>query len=193
MDQLAAEKRSPEEISASIRAILDKQRKSFLNDGPPSAELRIDRINRAIGLLVDFKDEIAEALCEDFGSRSVHQSQFTDVASSIAPLKHARKHLKSWMKPERRKAGQLGLLGGRARLEYQPLGIVGVISPWNFPVNLTFTPLADIFAAGNRAMIKPSEFTPVTSELMKNMFAQAFDETEVAVITGGPEVGGATL
>ena len=83
----------------------------------------------------------------------------------------------------------LGLLGAKLRLEYQPLGTVGVISPWNFPVTLTFGPLGSIFAAGNRAMIKPSEFTPKTSELMKKMFEEAFSEEEVAVFTGGPDLG----
>ena len=85
----------------------------------------------------------------------------------------------------------LGLFGARGRVEYQPLGVVGCISPWNFPVNLTFAPLGGIFAAGNRTMIKPSEFTAQTSELMKELFAEAYDEDEVAVLTGGPEVGGA--
>ncbi|MEQ8514015.1 MAG: coniferyl aldehyde dehydrogenase, partial [Chromatocurvus sp.] len=83
----------------------------------------------------------------------------------------------------------LNLLGGRSRVEYQPLGVVGVISPWNFPVNLTFGPLAGILAAGNRAMIKPSEFTPATSELMAEMVAAAWAPEEVAVAVGGPDVG----
>jgi coniferyl-aldehyde dehydrogenase len=83
----------------------------------------------------------------------------------------------------------LNLLGGRSRIEYQPLGVVGVISPWNFPVNLTFGPLAGILAAGNRAMIKPSEYTPATAEVMAEMVAEAWDETEVAIFPGGPEVG----
>ena len=74
-------------------------------------------------------------------------------------------------------------------MRYQPKGVVGVISPWNFPVNLTFTPLAGILAAGNRAMIKPSEYTPATSALMAQMFGGAFSEEEIAVVTGGPEVG----
>jgi len=95
------------------------------------------------------------------------------------------------MKPEKRKVMfPLGVLGGRGRVEYQPLGVVGCISPWNFPVNLTFAPLAGVFAAGNRTMIKPSEFTAQTSELMKELFAAEFDEEEVAVCTGGPDVGG---
>ncbi|MDP4788617.1 MAG: coniferyl aldehyde dehydrogenase, partial [Haliea sp.] len=94
------------------------------------------------------------------------------------------------MKPQKRPTMfPLNLLGGRSRIEYQPLGVVGVISPWNFPVNLTFGPLAGILAAGNRALIKPSEFTPATSEVMAEMVAEAWDEKEVALFTGGPEVG----
>jgi coniferyl-aldehyde dehydrogenase len=96
------------------------------------------------------------------------------------------------MRSEKRKAMfPLGVFGARARVEYQPLGVIGCISPWNFPVQLTFGPLAGILSAGNRTMIKPSEFTPATSELMKEMFEEAFDIEEVAVFTGGPEVGGA--
>ena len=96
------------------------------------------------------------------------------------------------MKPEKRKVMfPLGIFGARGRIEYQPLGVVGCISPWNFPVQLTFAPLGGIFAAGNRTMIKPSEFTAKTSELMQELFAAEFDEEEVAVCTGGPDVGGA--
>src|SRR6202012_5146047 len=83
----------------------------------------------------------------------------------------------------------LGLFGARAEVRFQPKGVVGLISPWNFPVNLTFTPLAGVLAAGNRAMIKPSEFTPATSELLAKNFAGGFADEEVAVVTGGPEVG----
>jgi coniferyl-aldehyde dehydrogenase len=95
------------------------------------------------------------------------------------------------MRPEKRKPTPaiLGLFGAKAEVRFQPKGVVGVISPWNFPVNLTFAPLAGILAAGNRAMIKPSEYTPATSELMRTMFAGAFSEEEIAVVTGGPEVG----
>ena len=114
-----------------------------------------------------------------------------DVAGSIGSLKSAKENIRKWVKPEKRKVTPsiLGLLGARLRLEYQPLGTVGVISPWNFPVTLTFGPLGSIFAAGNRAMIKPSEFTPKTSELMKKMFEEAFSQEEVAVFTGGPDLG----
>ncbi|MEI9989368.1 MAG: coniferyl aldehyde dehydrogenase [Rhizomicrobium sp.] len=179
--------------AAEMRRVLDLQKKAHLKDGAPSAERRIEWLDRAIALLVGHKDAITDALREDFGHRSVEASLFTDVSGSIGPLKHARAHLKSWMKREKRKVTPtiLGLLGAKAHVEYQPKGVVGVISPWNFPFNLTFSPLAGIFAAGNRTMIKPSEFTPRSSELMARMFRSAFDESEVAVFTGGPDVGAA--
>lgn len=177
-------------IEDSIREVLSRQRHSYLAEGPPSAEQRIDRLDRAIGLLVDHEKEIVEALAADFGHRSHDQSLLTDVGGSIEPLKFARKHLRSWMKSRRRRTMfPLGLLGARAEIRYQPLGVVGLISPWNFPVNLTFGPLAGILAAGNRVMIKPSEFTPKTSALMGRMIASAFEQEEIAVVTGGPEVG----
>ena len=178
--------------ATEMAAILQKQKDAHLRDGSPSTELRIDRINRAIGLLVDFEQEIATALAEDFGHRSNEATLFTDVISSIGQLKFARKHLKSWMRAEKRKPEfPLGFVGAKAEIQYQPKGVVGILSPWNFPVNLTFGPLAGVLAAGNRAMIKPSEFTERTSELMQTMFASTFDEDEIAVITGGPEAGAA--
>jgi coniferyl-aldehyde dehydrogenase len=182
-----------DDFEARMRDVLARQKQANIKDGPPSAEKRIEWLDRAIGLVIGHKDAIAEALREDFGHRSVHASLFTDAAGAIGPLKHAKAHVRTWMKREKRKVSPaiLGLFGAKAYVEYQPKGVVGIISPWNFPVNLTFTPLAGVFAAGNRAMIKPSEFTPRTSELMARMFASAYDETEVAVFNGGPDVGGA--
>lgn len=176
-----------------MREILDRQKLAQLNDGAPSAAVRIDRLDRAIGLLVDHAGEIAEALREDFGHRSIQGSLVTDVAASIEPLKHAKRHLHHWMRREGRKVSPapLWLLGVRAWVDYQPKGVIGLISPWNFPFNLTFAPLAGILAAGNRAMIKPSEFTPRSSALMQRMISEAFDETEIAVFTGDAEAGAA--
>ncbi len=176
--------------SADMQKILDKQRASHIAQGAPSAKKRVEWINRAIALLVSHQKEIADAISKDFGHRSHEQSLLADVMGSIGALKHSRAHLKKWMKPEKRTPNKpLGLLRAKARIEYQPKGVVGVISPWNFPVNLTFSPLANIFAAGNRVMIKPSEHTPATSALMKEMFAKEYDEEEVAVFVGGPEIG----
>ena len=175
----------------AMQALLAGQKAAHLRDGAPSAKVRIDRIDRCIGLLIEFEKEIAEAVNADFGNRPAEVTGVTDVAGSIGPLKHAKAHLAAWMKPQRRKTTPaiLGLFGAKAELRYQPKGVVGIISPWNFPVNLTFSPLAGILAAGNRAMIKPSEYTPATSDLMARMFAKAFDKEEITVVFGGPEVG----
>ena len=173
-----------------MSSILSRQKAAHIRDGIPSAAKRIEWIDKSIDLLVTHGDALAEAMREDFGHRSVDQSNLTDIAGSIGALKFSKKHLAKWMRPEKRKVEfPLGLLGSRAQIQYQPKGVVGVISPWNFPVNLTFAPLAGVFAAGNRAMIKPSEFTEATSELMKSLIAQYYDEEEVAVVTGGPDVG----
>ena len=175
----------------AMNEVLQRQKAANLRDGAPSAELRIDRIDRCIKLLIGHSDAIVKALNDDFGNRAEAVSGITDVSGSIGPLKHAKSHLKAWMRPEKRKTtpALLGFLGAKAEVRYQPKGVVGIISPWNFPVNLTFAPLAGVLAAGNRAMIKPSEFTPATSELMARMFAEAFSPDEIAVFPGGPEIG----
>lgn len=171
--------------------VLRRQKAANIRDGAPGAELRIDRLDRAIGLLIRHEADIVRALTQDFGARAPAVSGITDIGASIGPLKHAKAHLKAWMRPEKRKTtpALLGMLGAKAEIRFQPKGVVGIISPWNFPVNLTFAPLAGVLAAGNRAMIKPSEYTPATSELMAAMFADAFDEEEIAVFPGGPQVG----
>ena len=177
--------------SSAMNALLAKQKAAHLRDGAPSAEKRIERLDRCILLLVENRKAIEDALVADFGARSPTATAFTDIAGSIGPLKHARDHLRGWMKTEKRKTTPaiLGWLGAKAEVRYQPKGVIGVIAPWNFPINLTFSPLAGVLAAGNRAMIKPSEFTPATSELMAKMFASAFSDEEIAVVTGGPDVG----
>ena len=174
-----------------MQAILERQRAAYLAEGVVSSQTRIDRLERAVQVVKKHQKTFVKAMNEDFGHRSEHQSLFTDIASSIGPLRHAQQNLKRWQKKDKRKVtpGVLALLGARAWIEYQPLGVVGVISPWNFPVNLTFTPLAGVLSAGNRCMIKPSEYTPATSAAMAVGFAEEFDEEEIAVITGGPQTG----
>jgi coniferyl-aldehyde dehydrogenase len=114
----------------------------------------------------------------------------TDIVPSISAVKYCLKNMDKWARTEKRKPlFPLGLLGAKAELRYEPKGIIGVVSPWNFPVGLTIGPMAQAFAAGNRVMVKPSEFTEDTSELMKSVFAKYFAEEELAVITGGPDVG----
>lgn len=169
---------------------LARLKDACIRDGIPTAEKRIEWIDTSIELLCTHGDALCDAMSVDFGHRSKDQSRLSDIAASVETLKYAKKNLRAWMRPSRRSAQfPLGLFGARAAVHYQPKGVIGVISPWNFPVNLTFTPLAGIFAAGNRAMIKPSEFTEHTSQLLAELFPQYYSDEEVAVVTGGPEVG----
>lgn len=169
-------------------SILQAQRDAFLADDFPSAKTRIDRIDRVRDIHVRYKQQIVEALEADFGSRPQGQSLATDVLSTIIEVKETRSKIQRWMKPERRKTPLLmWLTGGRAELQFQPLGVVGNISPWNFPVGLAFHPTVGALAAGNRVMLKPSELAPRTSQLIREMVESAFDTTELAVVTGGVE------
>lgn len=175
---------------ASMESILNRQRQAQTAGGAVSADLRQDRLQRAIDLIFDNREALVASLSEDFGHRSSHQSLMSDIYATIECLKHSKKHLKKWMKPEKRKAPvPMNFLGGRARIEFQPKGVVGILGTWNFPVNTVFAPLAGVFAAGNRAMIKFSEITPRTGELIAKLVAEKFKEDELSVILGGPEVG----
>ncbi len=176
--------------SEAMLAALQRQRAAFIAELPVVSAIRKDRLTRLGRLIVDNADALCDAMSEDFGHRSKEQSMMTDVVSALGEVKYARKHLDRWMKPDKRKARfPLGLFGARARIEYQPKGVVGIIAPWNFPVQLTFSPLADALAAGNRVMIKMSEFTPVTSDLVEKLIGERFAPEEIAVFNGGPEVG----
>jgi coniferyl-aldehyde dehydrogenase len=180
------------EVKAPLLTLLEQQKAAFNTEGAVAYETRIDRLDRCIALLVDHQTEICEAVNKDFGCRSRHVTLMTDIFTSVATLKNSKKHLKKWMKPEKRKPPvPLNLFGAKTVIKYQPKGVVGIMTPWNVPINMIFSPLADIIAAGNRAMIKPSEFTPETARVMKSLFAKYFEETEVAFVTGGPEVGAA--
>ena len=173
-----------------MQDILNKQRAYFIKNGPPSYNLRIDRLDRMKALIMENRYKIVDALNEDFGVRSKNQSMATDVYTLIPGIEYAKKNLKKWMAGSKRKANfPLGLLGAKASVDYEPLGTVGMISPWNFPINLTFSPAASIFAAGNQIMHKPSEYTEQTAALLKELCDAAFDEEEFATILGGPEVG----
>jgi coniferyl-aldehyde dehydrogenase len=183
---------STETTLARMRALLDAQQAAHLRDGPPAASIRKARIDRCITLLVDHKEEIVEAVTADFGARSPVPTRMAELAGTIAPLKHAKANLDRWMRPEKPKPQfPLGLLGARAEVLFQPKGVVGVIAPWNFPVHLALAPLAGVFAAGNRTILKLSELTPTTSELLRRLVDAYFEEEQAAVVTGGPEIGAA--
>jgi coniferyl-aldehyde dehydrogenase len=180
------------DIETAMNAVLAAQREDYLAEGVVSAETRIDRLDRSIDVLIRYQDQMVDALNTDFTCRPREITLLTDVGSSISALKHSKKHLRKWMKGQKRPTiFPLNLMGGRSRIEYQPLGSVGIIAPWNFPVSMVFAPLSGALAAGNRVMIKPSEFTPATSEVLAQMIAEVYDEKEVAIFSGGPEVGAA--
>ena len=172
--------------------ILKKQQQAFLEEGPVSAEVRIDRLTRAYKMIAENQEAIIEACNKDFGNRSKHQSRMADVMSVMDGLKYNIEHVRKWMKEDKRKVMfPLNLMGAKAKVMNQPKGVIGNISTWNFPVHVAIIPLAGIFAAGNRAMVKLSEVTPHCADLMEELIAKYFDETECVGIKGGPEVGAA--
>ena len=174
----------------NLSDILARQRAAFMDELPVSIATRKDRLKRAIAMVSDHAGAFCDALSEDFGHRSREQSMLTDIAASVAPLRHALKQVDRWARRERRPVMfPLGLLGARAWVEHGPKGVVGVISPWNFPVNLVMSPLAGILAAGNRAMVKTSEFTPRVAALFEEVAPRYFAAEEVAFVSGGAEVG----
>jgi len=176
-----------EEQRAALAAILDRQRQAFLDDGPPSVGVRRNRIDRLMALVLDNTDAFVDAMATDFGTRSKAATLFTEVIGMISVIEHTRSHVAQWMRATRlmRAARVFGL---RAEVQPSPLGVVGIIGPWNFPLNLVVLPAATAFAAGNRAMIKMSEVTAHTADLMKATAPKYFDQTELEVVTGGPDV-----
>lgn len=178
--------------TSELEGILGKQRAAHNQMRPEPMALRKDRIERAMRLLKEHSEDLCKVMSADFGNRSPSQSMLTDIVGTINFGKYCLKKMDHWAKPEKRSVQfPLGLLGAKAELRYEPKGVVGILSPWNFPVNLTFGPLMQVFAAGNRAMIKPSEFTEKTSLLMKELVEEYFTPDECAVFTGGPEVAAA--
>ena len=176
--------------SSTMQEVLDRQRAAFTAARPEPVSVRRDRLERLIALSRERGEALARAMSADFGHRSVQQSMLTDIAPGVTAAKYCLKHLSAWTRPERRSVPfPLGLLGAKAEIRHEAKGVVGIVSPWNFPVGLTVSPLAQALAAGNRAMIKPSEFTERTSEAMAEAFAAFFAEDEVAVVLGGPDVG----
>ena len=169
-------------------ALLNRQKAAFQPDMNPSREVRLDRLQRLEALLERDAEKFARCISEDFGGRSQAEITIAETLSVQGAAKHARHHLKQWMKP-RRVATGLRYLPGRCQLRPQPLGVVGIISPWNYPLLLSLSPLVGVLAAGNRAMIKPSELTPAFSEALSAGIADFFAPEEVAVITGDTEVG----
>ncbi len=173
---------------AGLRAIFDAQRAAFERAGAPSLQQRradLKKLNDAIGRNLG---RIAEAISADFGNRSRHETDLAEIYPAQSAIRYTLRHLERWMRPRRVAVG-LDFVPARARIIYQPVGVVGIIGPWNYAFQLVVVPLVAALAAGNRAMVKPSELTPRTSDLVAELLAGLFPSEQVATIVGGPDVG----
>lgn len=171
-----------------LEALLHLQRKAFQADIQPSLAVRMDRLLRLADLLERDADHFACQIAADFGSRSKAEITIAETLTVQGGIRHARRHLKAWMKPRRVPTG-LRHLPGRCQLRPQPVGVIGILSPWNYPLLLALSPLTGVLAAGNRAILKPSELTPAFSEALRTRIAEFFAPEEVSVVTGDAEVG----
>lgn len=158
-------------------------RAAFDADRYPSAAVRADRLLRLERRLLEHADRLAAAISADFGHRSTDETRLLEIIPAVAALRHARRHVARWMRPERRRTA-LWFRPARATVITQPLGVVGIVVPWNYPVLLALSPLAGVIAAGNRAMVKLSEFTPRTAEVLAQVLCGVLGEDEVTVVTG---------
>jgi coniferyl-aldehyde dehydrogenase len=174
----------------NLDALLELQRSKFRAEGEVTYSTRIDRLKRLKALIVENKTEFAITTKREFGgARSYEFSLFSEFASKVEAINYSMKHLKEWMKPEKRKTNKpMNFLGGKSQVRHFPKGVVGIISPWNLPFGLTVAPLTSALAAGNRALLKPSEFVPKTAALFAEVVPKYFSEDEVAVVTGGADI-----
>ena len=172
------------------RQIFELQHAASRREPAPSLQARLDALGEVRRLVADHQAALAEAISGDFGVRSRSETDLLEAAPLFSALRHARRHLAGWMRPERRPV-EITFQPARAWVRHEPLGVVGIVAPWNYPLLLTLSPLADVLAAGNRALLKPSELTPRFSELLQRLIAERFDPAHVAVVTGGPDVAAA--
>ena len=174
----------------SMKDILDLQKQNFIENGHPSLEQRLDRLKRCVALIETHDDQIIESLNADYKMRSKYEIITSEISQTLRTLNFSIKNTKKWMKAIKRPSEYgAGFLGAKSYMIPSPLGSVGVIAPWNFPVGMVFYPTASILAAGNTVMAKPSEFTPNTSQLIKDAVEKYFDKSEFAIFLGGPEIG----
>lgn len=172
----------------ALEPLLAAQRAAYRANPMPSAEQRRAWLKALRELILSEKQALIEAVSRDFSNRAAEETLLAEIMPSLHGIDYASKHLGKWMKPSRRSVG-LAFQPAAAKVVYQPLGVVGVIVPWNYPLYLAFGPLIGALAAGNRVMIKMSESTPATSQLVKDLLARVFPEDMVAVVLGEAEVG----
>jgi coniferyl-aldehyde dehydrogenase len=171
-----------------MKALLTAQKEAFASERHRPLAKRRDDIDRIAKICRDNADAIADAISADFGTRARQESVLAEIAYVIQDVAHTRKNLKRWA-ADRKVAVPMNLLPGKAYIRRDPKGVVGIIAPWNYPVQLALAPLVAALASGCRALLKPSELTPATAELLKRLITEHFDDDHVTVITGGPAVG----
>lgn len=175
------------EIGNPLLPLLHQQQAAFLNNSAPDYKQRIEALNKLKKAVGEYKEEIVAAVQEDFGYRSDTETWITEVVSVLNEIVATKSHLKKWMKPTN--PGRSISAGmAKSRVIYQPKGVVGIMGAWNYPVLLVLSPLIGVIAAGNSAIIKPSDLTPKTGEVVKKMIANTFDESYISVVTGDVEV-----
>jgi coniferyl-aldehyde dehydrogenase len=173
---------------APMRQAFERMQAAFRNEMMPTLATRLDRLRRLSNMTKRHAQDIIGAVSADFGNRSPHETLIADLLSVDEAIRHARRHLRSWMSPKRMPTG-VKYRPGYNRLIPQPLGVAGVVAPWNYPYQLSILPTVAALAAGNRVMIKPSELTPATAELMARIVRESFRDDEVAVFAGDAAVG----
>ncbi len=176
-----------ENIRQQLRECLDLQRSAYLDKPIVSYQQRKADLQALKRMVVDNQDAIIAAICQDYGNRSSHETIFAEIVTVLQSINDAIKHLKSWMKPQRRKIDFTLYPGAKNRVYPQPLGVVGMIIPWNFPINLSMTGLVSVFAAGNRAMVKMSENSRALTRLLIDITPQYFERDKLAFFE---EIGG---
>ncbi|MBD3896477.1 coniferyl aldehyde dehydrogenase [Halomonas sp. ML-15] len=176
--------------AVDLDQLLSALRAAYRRDGAPSlAERRAD-LAALRAALIENRRQLEEAINADFGHRSRHETSVMELGSTISGIDYLHKHLRRMMRPEKRHVA-LHMRMGSARVEYQPLGVVGIMSPWNYPLVLALMPLATALAAGNRVLLKPSEFTPTINSLLEEILGGLFSKEQVAVVNGDAAVGAA--
>jgi coniferyl-aldehyde dehydrogenase len=179
---------SAENKQLDPRETLNAMRAAARKAAVPTYDERIAALDKLERAVLKRKDAIAKAIASDFGHRSKHETFVADVFVVLGSIKHTRSHLRDWMEPEDRETSFV-FMPATCKVVYQPIGVVGIISPWNYPVQLALAPLVAALAAGNRAMIKPSELVPETAALLRDLISETYPADQVAVVTGGTDVG----
>jgi coniferyl-aldehyde dehydrogenase len=182
----ATNSKTAEAVSA-LAGIFARQQSAFREDPYPAAAERQNRLDLLIRAVLIRQGEIAAALDRDFGGRCVAEVRYSEIFAALQSLRHAKRRLKKWMKPRRVPVG-FAMQIATARVLPQPLGVVGIVVPWNYPLFLAMGPVAGALAAGNRVMLKLSEFAPETSSLLARLFAECFSPDLVTAVEGDAEV-----